>query len=158
VIVQDEVVREELGRIYHEANADYVADLRRRGEAGDAAALRSWRSASILTEQMGQVPIIVVLAFERHEWWGHDPYGEASTYGSVYPAAWSFQLACRSRGLVTCSVTAHVQRGDEVTAALGLPSHFEHACMFAVGHPDGEKFQPARRSPLDEVVALDRWS
>lgn len=157
VIVADATVRQELGRIYHDANADYVQDLRIRGEAGDSAAMRSWSSASILTEHLGEVPMIVVLAFERHAWWGHDSYGEASTYGSVFPAAWSFQLACRSRGLVSCGVTAHIQRASDISEALGLPSHFEHACMFAVGHPEGETFRPARRSSLDDLVATDRW-
>lgn len=157
VIVEDAAVRQELGRIYRAANSAYIEDLRARGEAGDIAAMRSWRSGSILTERLGQVPMLVALAFERHAWWDRDPYGEASTYGSVYPAAWSFQLACRSRGLVSCGVTAHIQRAREISEALGLPSHFEHAVMFAVGHPDGDTFRPARRSSVDDLIAINRW-
>ena len=157
VVVEEQAQRRAIGDIYRAANTDYVAELRKRGEAGDVHALRSWRSSSILTDHLGDVPILVVLAFERHEWWAHDAYGDASTYGSVYPAAWSFQLACRSRGLVTCSVTAHIQRAQAVSEALGLPPHFEHACLFAVAYPDRDDFQPAARDPLSVVVAIDRW-
>ncbi len=77
-------------------------------------------------------------------------------WGSVFPAAWSFQLACRSRGLGTCLVTSLLEYDAEVRAVLGLPDDVVMAGVIAVAHTTGE-FHPARRRPVADVRRYDRW-
>ena len=41
--------------------------------------------------------------------------------GSIIPAAWSFMLAARERGLGTCWTTLHLMHEEEAADVLGIP-------------------------------------
>ena len=45
----------------------------------------------------------------------------ASSYGSILPAAWSFMLAARARGLGAAWTTAHLAFEKEAAELLGIP-------------------------------------
>ena len=57
---------------------------------------------------------------------GRSPKGKenalvASRFGSIIPAAWSFMLAARSRGLGTAWTTFHLMHEREAAEILGCP-------------------------------------
>jgi nitroreductase len=159
IVVTDPEQRRRLGEIYRRANEGFATATRARAEAGDPGARRKIASAGVFWEHLEAVPALVVACFEPQPWF--DPgsvYGLASAYGSVFPAVWNLQLACRLHGLGSCLVTSHLRFAEEVAAVLDLPPTFQQAGMVAIGHLLGESFRPARRRPRDEVVRINAWS
>lgn len=158
IVVTDAAQRAKLGAIYAKSSAEYLAGLRAANPDLDETS-PAMVSSRTLWEHLGDVPVLVVPCMQLAPWHRTSPqraYAEPSIWGSVFPAAWSFQLACRSRGLGTCLVTSLLKYDAEVRAVLDLPDDVVMAGVIAVAHARGE-FKPARRKPLDEVRRFDRW-
>src|SRR5690606_18792521 len=78
-------------------------------------------SATYLADHMHEAPALVITCIEgRVEQAG--VMAQAGTYGSILPAAWSFMLALRSRGLGTAWTTLHLMYEQEVAQLLGIPA------------------------------------
>ena len=82
---------------------------------------------------------------------------QASTYGSILPAVWSFALAARARGLGTAWTTLHLMFEREAAEVLGVPDHVTQAALLPVAYFTGETFKPAPRLPAATVTHVDRW-
>jgi nitroreductase len=111
-------------------------------------------SASVLhlREQLENVPVLVIpLLAGRLE--GASIFYQASMWGSVIPAVWSFMLALRSRGLGSVWTTIHLHREAEMAELLAIPSGYTQVGLFPVAFTIGTDFKPAIRRPLDEVVS-----
>jgi nitroreductase len=122
-----------------------------------AARKRVMASAGHLFEHLHQVPVLVIPCIEGR--FDDAPLvDQATAFGSVLPAVWSFMLACRARGLGTSWTTAHLTVEAEVASVLGIP--FEtvtQVALIPVAHTIGDDFRPGPRRPLDDVVHWDRW-
>jgi len=81
----------------------------------------------------------------------------ASTYGSILPAAWSFLLALRSRGLGSTWTTLHLVREQEAAELLGIPDTVTQVALFPVAYTIGDEFKPAVRPPVETVTFWDEW-
>ena len=66
-------------------------------------------SAQYLADHMGEVPVHVIPVIEGRTD-GLPVAWQAAVWGSLLPAAWSFMLAARSRGLGTCFTTLHLMQ------------------------------------------------
>ena len=82
----------------------------------------------------------------------------AALMGSVLPAAWSFMLAARSRGLAACWTNLHMLPGDAKDASqlLGLTPEMTQVSLIPRAYAVGRDFKPAYRRPLAEIVHHDR--
>ena len=68
---------------------------------------------------------------------------QASRWGSIIPAAWSFMLAARARGLGSVWTTFHLRHEHEAAEILGIP--FEtvmQAALIPVAYSVGTDFKP----------------
>ncbi len=111
-------------------------------------------SSDWLSEHYAEVPVFVIPCIHATSL----PEGnQAGLWGSVIPAAWSYMLAARARGLGTCWTTLHLKYEQEVAELLGLPEGMRQAALIPTAYFTGETFKPARRDPLDTVLHLDRW-
>jgi nitroreductase len=82
----------------------------------------------------------------------------AGLYGSILPAAWSFMLAARMRGLGSAYTTLHLVYEREVAELLGIPfERFTQAALLPVAYYTGETFHPAERIPPETIVHWDQW-
>jgi nitroreductase len=110
-----------------------------------------------LRDHLHEVPVHVIPCIEgRTE--GKSAFAQASRWGSIMPAAWSFMLAARSRGLGTVWTTFHLAREQEAADLLGIPfDSVMQAALIPVAHTIGTDFKPAVREPLDTFVRWDRW-
>ena len=88
---------------------------------------------------------------------GQPPIFASVLLGSIIPAAWSFMLAARSRGLGTCWSNLHQFFEEEANALLGLPEDTTQVCLIATAYSLGTDFKVAARRPLDEVVHWNQW-
>jgi nitroreductase len=82
---------------------------------------------------------------------------QASTYGSILPAAWSFMLALRSRGLGTAWTTIHLFQEQAISELLGIPADWTQTVLFPVAYYTGDDFKPAHRLPSDTMTHWDSW-
>jgi nitroreductase len=116
-------------------------------------------SAMYLAEHMHEAPALLIPCLEgRVE---GAPLGlSASFWASLFPAAWSFCLALRSRGLGTCWTTLHLIADGEKQAAevLGIPfEQYSQGGLFPIAYTKGTSFRPAKRLPAEQVVHWDKW-
>jgi nitroreductase len=160
IVVRDAAQRAALGDVYRRAVHAYLASA---GAAGRLYAddperapvqQRVGDSVAYLGEHLGEVPVLVVPCLRVRRLGAGN---QAGLWGSILPAAWSFMLAARARGLGTAWTTLHLAHEDEVAAILGLPSDIRTAVLIPTGYFSGETFRPAARRPLDEVLHVDRW-
>ncbi len=115
------------------------------------------RSAIYLAEHMHEVPVLVVPCIQgRAE--GLSSSAQAGLWGSIIPAAWSFMLAARARGLGSSLTTVHLMYEQEAAEVLGIPyEQVTQAALIPVAYTQGNEFKPATREPLDTVLHWDRW-
>jgi nitroreductase len=166
VVVTDPAKKQALGALYQKAWAIYLqlpfnrARRLPRDKAALASIGRIRDSATYLSEHLHEVPVLVIPCVKgRVE---HEPmravFAQASIYGSILPAAWSFMLAARSRGLATCWTTVHLMFEAEAAQVLGIPhDSITQAALIPVAYPKGTVFKPAARKPLDDVLHVDGW-
>ncbi len=113
-------------------------------------------SAIYLAEHFHEVPLMVIPCVEaRPEDKG--PLAQAGAYGNILPAAWSFMLALRTRGLASAWTTLHIRYEREVGAMLGIPETVTQAALIPVAHATGGEFHAARRVPARERTYWDDW-
>jgi nitroreductase len=104
---------------------------------------------------MGDVPVLIIPCIKT----GPElPAGnQAGLWGSLLPAAWSYAIAARARGLGTAWTTLHLEREAEVADLLGLPPGVHQGALIPTAYYTGETFKPAPRDPLDTVLHIDTW-
>jgi nitroreductase len=89
---------------------------------------------------------------------GKPAAAQAGTWGSIIPAAWSFMLAARSRGLGTVWTTFHLAHEREAAELLGIPyEEVMQVALIPVAYTKGTDFNPAPRRPLGTMVRWDGW-
>ena len=83
---------------------------------------------------------------------------QAGAFGSIIPAAWSFMLAARARGLGTCWTTIHLMQEEKVAELLGIPYEtVTQVALIPVAHTLGTDFKVAPRKSMDGIVHFEGW-
>ncbi len=139
-----------LADLYRQSYARYRAS----GPAGPVTPVQS--SADYLAEHFHEVPVLVLFCYEgRVE--QSNLATQAGLYGSILPAAWSFMLALRARGLGAAWTTLHLRYEQEAAQLLGLPPSLTQAALLPVAYFLGDDFQPAKRTPAVERTSWNGW-
>ena len=112
-------------------------------------------SAGYLGEILEQVPVFVIACVRGRVESVPMVIAQASTYGSILPAAWSFMLALRSRGLGTAWTTIHLFQEKPISELLGIPDDWTQTVLFPVAYYTGDDFKPAHRLPSDTMTHWD---
>jgi nitroreductase len=165
LVLDDRKTIERAAAIYSAAMEQYSADI----EAGKEKYLRGGQrseqiaeSVAHLRENMHRVPALLVPTlqdrFEVHREGTSTTYHEASQWGSIAPAVWSFMLALRSRGLGSAWTTIHLLREREMADLLGIPyeTHVQ-AGLLPIAYTLGTEFRRAARQPLRDVLRYNAW-
>jgi nitroreductase len=118
---------------------------------------RVYDSAGYLFDVLHKVPALVIPCVIGRPADPADHCTVASTYGSILPAVWSFQLALRSRGLGSAWTTLHLMWEQEVAEILGIPDDVMQVALLPVAYTLGTDFKTATRQPPEEIVHWDRW-
>ncbi len=163
VVVTDEDKRRQLGDWYAQGFAmmygnpeAVVGNLPQDDPAYVETTRRVISSAQYLADHMAEVPVHVIPVIEGRT--DNAPVAmQAAIWGSLLPAAWSFQLAARSRGLGTCFTTLHLIFEQQAAELLGLPPHVMQGALIPVAHTLGTDFKPGPRRDLDRIIHHDSW-
>jgi nitroreductase len=116
-------------------------------------------SVRYLIERMQDVPVLIVPTMHtptRVE--GLNAFYQASLWGSVIQAVWSFMLALRARGLGSAWTTLQLWCERETAELLGIPyEKYTQVGLFPVAYTIGTDFRPAQRRPAGEVLHWNNW-
>jgi len=154
VVVTDPELRAGLAEIYRDASAAYFAG---QDGGGESQTDRVRRSALHLRDNLQRVPVHVIpCILGRVD--GKPNSVAAGFYGSILPAAWSFMLALRARGLGSAWTTLHLLQESRAAELLGIPEGVSQVALLPVAYTVGTDFKPAARPPVEEIVHFDRWS
>lgn len=160
VVVTDADKRRVIGELYQKSFRDYEKRMAAQTIAADdpraAQMPRVYSSASYLADHLFEVPVHVIPCVEGRVESG-PPLFQASLYGSIIPAAWSFMLALRARGVGSAWTTLHLAYEKEVAALLGIPERFTQAALIPVAYYTGTGFKPAERIPVRERTSWNAW-
>jgi nitroreductase len=164
VVVTDPQQRQALATLYRKGAARYmelmapVFQQRMASSEQEARTVaRIIGSGQYLIEHLHEVPVHVIPCIQgRTE---HLPIiAQAARWGSIMPAAWSFMLAARSRGLGSSLTSFHLFFEQEAAEVLGIPyEEVMQAGLIPVAYTLGTEFKPAARKPLESVLHWDRW-
>ena len=162
LVIVDPALRHKLAALYRDAyllrvGGQMLGDLLSAGSPEG----RLMSSTEWLVENLAKVPLLVIPCYQPYlpRIDGDESFYRATLYGSIFPAVWNFQLALHARGYGTCITTLHLHREDAVRELLQIPDSYAQGCLLPVARLRGDHtFSPARRRPMDDVVAVDRWS
>ena len=154
LIVTDPDKRAAIAEIYRTSGEEYLAHAAATTE--DPQTRRVYESAHALSTTLAQVPVHVIPCIEgRLD--GAPLALAAAGWASIIPAAWSFMLALRARGLGSVWTTLHLVRAGEVAELLGIPDNVTQAALLPVAYTIGTDFKPAKRPPVEEIISWDSW-
>lgn len=160
VFVTDPDKRAALADLYRKAFEPYVNRTDRPdygpGDPRTEQMPRVLDSASYLAEKLQDVPVHLIPCVEGRVENG-PVIAQASIYGSILPAVWSFMLAARARGLGTAWTTLHLFHEKEAAALLGVPETHTQVALIPVAFYQGPGFKPAKRLPLRDVTHWNAW-
>jgi len=156
VVVTDEDKRAALGEIYRRGKP-FLAQGRGAISADEAQTHRVYDSAEWLMENIHRVPALVIPCLEGRVPQDSHPGMQAATYGSIFPAIWSFQLALRSRDLGSALTTIHLYFADDAAELLGIPEDVMQIALLPVAYTIRTDFKRAQRPPVEDIVHFDGW-
>lgn len=156
VIVDDPAKRKALGDIYRTGSAAYL-EAAAAATAGEGQIGRVMSSALWLKDNIEKVPVLAIPCIEGRFPPGAPQAMQASTYGSIFPAVWSFQLALRARGLGSTLTTLHLMKEQETAELLGIPDGMLQVAMLPVAYTKGTDFKPAERPGAETITHWNTW-
>lgn len=164
VVVDNPDTRQRLGELYRSGWERYVAEgigsgapVRAQDPAAQERQKRITSSARYLADNLEHVPTLVIPCVRPRTDDGSSIPVQASTYGSVIPAAWSYMLAARARGLGTVYTTIHLFHEREAAQLLGIPDHYMQVGLIPTAHLIGDSLKPGPRHPLPEFRRYNHW-
>jgi len=159
MVVTDAAKKSALAELYRKGFEMYAKLPPPQREAEDLRSRQMPRvvdSAVHLAQTMEQAPVFLIPCIEgRFE--DQPQFAQASMYGSILPAVWSFMLAARARGLGSAWTTIHLMFEAEAAAILGIPAHITQAALLPVAYFTGADFKPAKRISSREITSWDSW-
>jgi len=164
VVVTDISKRSALASLYRKGAKIYLSlpavkerDERFNDSARSATETRVRASAIHLIEHLHEVPVHVIPCIEGRTD-GQPIVAQAAQWCSIVPAAWSFMLAARARGLGTTLTCFHLFFEEDAAKLLGIP--FEtvmQTALIPVAYTTGVRFKPGPREALEKMVHWDYW-
>ena len=164
IVITDEDKRGQIAAWYREAFYQYARggaagpdDENASAYDGDPGMARIYNASMYLADNLHRVPVHVLPCYLGRP----DPEGGnialTTMYGSILQAAWSFQLALRSRGLGSAWTTLHLWHEWEVADLLGIPDGVTQVALLPVAYTKGTDFKPPPRRPVEEVTGWNGW-
>ena len=163
VVVTDAGRRGRIAELYRAAFEEYRATATRSGQLFAAEPHRSdvqgrvSDSIGYLARNMHRVPVLVIACVQGAGSAVLPDADQATMWGSLFPAVWSYMLAARARGLGTVWTDLHLRYEQQVAQILELPEGIRQGPLVPTAYTLGTDFRPAHRGSVDDVLHVDRW-
>ncbi len=161
IAIDDKEIKMQVADLYRKFYAIYREHMTQHTSDDSRSVSRMQESGDHLAAHLHRVPWLVIPCITGPVGRADTEmaaFGQATTWASIYPAVWSFQLALRNRGLASCLTTNHLAYEREVAELLGIPFETTNqAALIPVAHALGTKFRRAERKPPGEVLRRNGW-
>lgn len=157
LFVDDPAKKKALADMYRANFYPYINDPNRpkRDDQGE----RILDSATYLADVLDQVPVLLIPLIAGRLDTGTPAFQQASAWGSLLPAVWSFMLALRERGLGSAWTTLYLPNEKEAAELLGVPfDQYTQAGLFPIAYTIGTDFKLAKRVPAEKFIRWNSWS
>ncbi len=149
MVITEPKVKKIVGDFYRDA---FLTGI---GSASSSSQRVQKPTIGYLAENIERCPALVIHCAEGRP---EDMPQTAGFYGQVLPAAWSFMLALRVRGLGTVWTALHLRYANEIAEVLGIPSHVSQTVLFPVAFFKGEdNFSPPNRPASQQFIHWNQW-
>lgn len=162
MVVTDPHKRAALADLYRKGHETFVSTpvaqaMGYGNPHASAAQRRILSSIDYLVDNLAHIPVLVIPCISpRLE--GLPTVLLHAMSGSIMPAAWSFMLAARARGLGTCWTLFHLYYEEEAAHLLGIPhAEVTQIALIPVAYTHGTTFQTGPRNPLATMIHWDAW-
>ena len=163
VVVTDPGKRAALAEIYRKGWDVYLTmpiaapNLHFANPAHEAMQTRIMTTVEPFIEHFHDIPVYVIPCLSGRSD-GQPAVIQSALWGTIAPAAWSFMLAARARGLGTVWTCLHLFFEEEAAQVLGIPyAEVMQACLIPVAYTQGTRFKPGWREPLETMVHWETW-
>ncbi len=168
VFVRDPEKKAKIGEYYAQVWSEYrsmpyaIHQLHRGtgDQKLESSQERSTDSAEYLAANLGRAPVLMIpcVAGRTDLPGAGDLLGQASLFGSIIPAAWSFMIAARARGIGSAWTTLHLRHEKAIAELLDIPHEmFMQVALIPLAYTKGTNFKPAYRPPIDTIMHVDSW-
>lgn len=164
LVITDDSIRREVGRIYRAAYERWEAAQRAampefRDRESERQFERGLELSSFLAEHLEDASALVLFLMPKVSIAPSDSEGIVDIgplYASVYPAVQNFLLAARGLGIGTVLTTVWWSRQDEIRQLTQVPDRFEIVALVPMGRPQG-RFGVAPRKPVEAVTHWNHY-
>ena len=159
LVVDDPRVKSQLAALYKKAHDPYMeANRQAARDAGTFEKMAAiMDSSQYLADHIGDAPFLVIPCLLSRLPADTPNFDVAGFYGSILPAAWSFMLALRSRGLGSAWTTLHLVFEQDAAGILGIPAEVTQTALLPVAYFTGTDFKPATRLESQKAMHWDAW-
>ncbi len=138
--------------------ANFYPYISQSDNASDDQGSRILSSAKYMAKRLHEVPVMAIPCIAGRMGPGASSFEQASAWGSILPAVWSFCLALRERGLGSSWTTLHLPNEAETAELLGIPyDRYTQVGLFPIGYTVGTDFKVASREPASRWIHWDQW-
>ncbi len=161
MVIEDDAKKRAIAELYAKNFEAYAQQPGAEYAAGDVRADRQDKvrsSAFHLSDNFHRAPYMVIPMIEGRMGPGAESFAQASVWGSILPAVWSFMLALRERGLGSAWTTLHLPDEEAAAEILGIPyDRYTQAGLFPVAYTEGTDFKLASRLPAEDLTHWDTF-
>jgi len=161
MVIEDDAKKRAISELYSKNFDWYTSQPGREYADGDTRAERQElvrSSATYLSENFHRSPFLVIPLIEGRLDEGLPTFAQASQWGSILPAVWSFMMALRARGLGSAWTTLHLPDERAAAEILEIPfDRYTQAGLFPVAYTKGTDFKLAKRLPATELTHWDTF-
>ena len=163
VVVTESGKRQALAELYRRGWEQYTrsptaaTNLEYEDPVRAAVQQRVGDSAQYLADNLHRAPVMVIPCIAGRTD-NASSLVQSAQWGTIMPAAWSLMLAARARGIGSVFTCIHLMHEEEAAQVLDIPyRRVMQAGLIPMAYTIGDRFRPAHRESLDDVVHWNGW-
>jgi nitroreductase len=157
LVVRDDAKRQAIAAAVLEGVGDVAAALAAAEELPTPEQRRMRRSSVTFRANVMSAPMLIIPCLVNPT----SPTADIDSLfagSSIYGAVQNMMLAARAQGLGTVLTTFNMRIEDVIRREFDLPDDAKPVAVIPVGWPDGERFGPTTRRPVQDVTHWDGWN
>jgi F420 biosynthesis protein FbiB-like protein len=155
LVVRDPAKRDTIAQAVRERMGDPAAG-RAEAEQMDPVRRRMRLASIAFRENVTSAPVLIIPCLVAPT----SPTSDVNSLwagSSIYAAVQNLMLAARALGLGSVLTTFNIRIEDVLRSEFGLPDDAKPVAVIPVGYPDGQRFGPTTRKPVESVTFWDAW-
>ncbi len=155
LIVQDAAKREAIAQAVRSSMSD-LEETRRGAAQLEPSEQRMLLGALAFIEDVASAPVLIIPCLVSPS----SPTNDINSLfagSSIYGAVQNMMLSARAIGLGTVLTTLNMAIEDTIRSLFELPEDAKPVALIPLGYPDGQRFGPTTRKPVESVTYWDRW-